>query len=158
MSSPAPAPVSAPPTANDDAAALLEQRVQGFVRAFGLLEPDTTPCGEPMTTSEAHALTDLARADGLHQKDLCTSLALEKSTVSRLVSKLETRGWVQRAPDPDDGRAVLLSLTGAGRRAADQIAVARRRRLARVLDAIPEDDRAGVLRALEILGAAAHER
>ena len=156
----APSPAVSTGTEHDnaDAVALLEVRVMGFVRAFGLLEPDTTPCGQPITTSEAHALTDLAGADGRNQKQLGRSLGLEKSTVSRLVSKLEGRGWVRRDPDPRDGRAVLLSLTDDGRRAAERLAAARRRRLTRLLEAIPATDRARVLRALAILGEAARER
>lgn len=34
--------------------------------------------------------------------------------ITLLVNRLEDRGWVQRAADPSDGRAVLVSLTGAG--------------------------------------------
>ncbi len=38
------------------------------------------------------------------------------SRLSRAASRLESRGWVQRAPDPTDGRFTLASLTDAGRR------------------------------------------
>jgi DNA-binding MarR family transcriptional regulator len=31
-----------------------------------------------------------------------------------LVDRLQDRGWVQRTADPNDGRAVLVSLTVAG--------------------------------------------
>ncbi|GAB3988476.1 MarR family winged helix-turn-helix transcriptional regulator [Nocardioides marmoraquaticus] len=36
------------------------------------------------------------------------------SHLSRVVSRLERAGWVQRRPDPDDGRATLAVLTSAG--------------------------------------------
>ena len=36
------------------------------------------------------------------------------SRLSRAVSRLETRGWVKRAPDPSDGRSTLASLTADG--------------------------------------------
>ncbi|WP_418275506.1 MarR family winged helix-turn-helix transcriptional regulator [Isoptericola jiangsuensis] len=36
------------------------------------------------------------------------------SHLSRIVARLEKRGWVLRTPDPDDGRATLASLTDAG--------------------------------------------
>ncbi|SEP47096.1 MarR family winged helix-turn-helix transcriptional regulator [Amycolatopsis saalfeldensis] len=35
--------------------------------------------------------------------------------LSQVVARLEQRGWVQRTPDPDDGRATLATLTDAGR-------------------------------------------
>ncbi|MBP2415330.1 MarR family winged helix-turn-helix transcriptional regulator [Microlunatus capsulatus] len=34
--------------------------------------------------------------------------------LSRAVGRLEKRGWVQRAPDPSDGRSTLAMLTAAG--------------------------------------------
>ncbi|WP_395242437.1 MarR family winged helix-turn-helix transcriptional regulator [Agromyces sp. MMS24-K17] len=36
------------------------------------------------------------------------------SRLSRAVSRLETRGWVRRVPDPDDGRSTLAELTDGG--------------------------------------------
>ncbi|WKN49137.1 MarR family winged helix-turn-helix transcriptional regulator [Nocardioides sp. Arc9.136] len=41
------------------------------------------------------------------------------SRLSRAVSRLETRGWVVRAPDPADGRYTLATLTEQGREALD---------------------------------------
>jgi DNA-binding MarR family transcriptional regulator len=35
--------------------------------------------------------------------------------LSRLVQRMEADGWVERRPDPDDGRASVLALTRAGR-------------------------------------------
>jgi DNA-binding MarR family transcriptional regulator len=43
--------------------------------------------------------------------------ALERVTqpaITLLVNRLTERGWVERIPDPTDGRAVLVSLTPAG--------------------------------------------
>jgi DNA-binding MarR family transcriptional regulator len=77
--------------------------------------------------------------------------------VSRLVSQLASRGWVERMPAPGDGRGVLLRLTEAGHRAAEQLAAARRERFARLLNAIPADERAGVLHALDVLVEATDE-
>jgi DNA-binding MarR family transcriptional regulator len=34
--------------------------------------------------------------------------------LSQVVSRLEKRGWVRRAPDPDDGRSTLAILTDEG--------------------------------------------
>jgi DNA-binding MarR family transcriptional regulator len=45
--------------------------------------------------------------------------------VSRQVAGLTRTGFVARTPDPDDGRAHLLTLTTAGR---DAVAAARRHR------------------------------
>lgn len=129
----------------------LQERVVAFIRAFGLHRPDETPCGKPISVSEAHALMELSRDAVVSQSELAARLGLEKSTVSRLVSQLAARGWVMRERDPGDGRALRLTLSEAGHRAAAALAAARREKFARVLERIPADERETVDRALEVL-------
>jgi DNA-binding MarR family transcriptional regulator len=135
----------------------LQAAVARFVRAFGLHQPDQTPCGQPIPVSEAHALGELAREGTLRQNDLAHRLRLEKSTTSRLVTQLIKRGWVERTPAPADGRGVLVELTQSGANAAAQLAQARAARFSAILDRVPPRQRAGVLRALEILTEALDE-
>jgi DNA-binding MarR family transcriptional regulator len=45
---------------------------------------------------------------------LAAAVHLDISTVSRQVAALEARGWAERHPDPDDGRAVLFHPTPEG--------------------------------------------
>lgn len=129
----------------------LQDRLVGFIRAFGLHQPERTPCGQPIPVSEAHALAELARDTPLGQAELARRLRLEKSTVSRLVGQLAGRGWLQRRADPGDGRATLLALTPTGRQAAAELAAARAAKFARLLDAVPQAERGAVLRALDTL-------
>lgn len=42
------------------------------------------------------------------------------SRLSRAATRLETRGWLRRTPDPEDGRFTLAVLTGAGRSTVEQ--------------------------------------
>ena len=46
---------------------------------------------------------------------LAESTAMDRSSVSRLVSQLKHLGYVKSEPSPDDRRGVLLSLTELGR-------------------------------------------
>jgi DNA-binding MarR family transcriptional regulator len=133
----------------------LQDAVMAFVRAFGLHRPDETPCGAPVPPSEAHALTVLAAGEPLTQTALAARLALRKSTVSRLVDQLAARGWAERRPSPGDARCRLVALTDAGLDAAEAVGRARRERMARLLDRIPEGERAAVLAALAALTEAA---
>ncbi len=135
----------------------LQERMISLIRAFGLHRSDRTPCGQPVSVAETHALMELAREAPLLQKDLASRLRLEKSTVSRLVGAMEERRWVERARSPHDGRAMELRLTGTGRRAAQNLAEARRAKFARILEAIPEEERALVMRALGILEEAMYD-
>jgi DNA-binding MarR family transcriptional regulator len=138
-------------------AALLQERLMAFVRAFGLHKGDETPCGAPVPVSEAHALAALARAgaDGLAQDELARQLALTKSTVSRLVDQLVERRWAERRSDANDGRRRTVVLTDDGQATAAAIARRRSERMALLLERVPEDRRSAVLAALEVLVEAA---
>jgi DNA-binding MarR family transcriptional regulator len=46
--------------------------------------------------------------------ELAVEERLSQPGITLLVNRLEDRGWVQRTADPNDGRAVLVSLTAAG--------------------------------------------
>jgi DNA-binding MarR family transcriptional regulator len=53
-------------------------------------------------------------AAGLKPSDLAAHLGVTAGNVTQMMTALETRGLVLRAPDPEDGRAVRLRLTEAG--------------------------------------------
>ncbi|MGW0601559.1 MarR family winged helix-turn-helix transcriptional regulator [Streptomyces sp. NPDC002776] len=140
-----------------DDPAVLQEALGSFVRAFGLHQPETTPCGQPISVSEAHALGELAQEREMRQVELTRRLRLQKSTVSRLVGQMSARGWLERAPAPDDGRGVVLRLTPSGQRAAQNLAQARRERFSRLLGSIPVHERAVVLHALDVMVEALDE-
>lgn len=58
--------------------------------------------------------------------DLAETCALDKGAVSRVVRQLEDLGFVERFPDPDDGRAQLLRLTRTARERLAEVADRRR--------------------------------
>jgi DNA-binding MarR family transcriptional regulator len=135
--------------------AALERELVAFVRAFGLLQSDATPCGEPIPVSEAHAVTALAAAGSMTQGELITRLNLTKGTVSRIVRLLGERGWVERTRSQSDARVVDLQLTKAGEAAARRLSERRQQKLAAMLAAVPLDERQRVVDALAILAKAA---
>jgi DNA-binding MarR family transcriptional regulator len=140
---------------SEDDAARLQHELVGFVRAFGLLSQERTPCGQPMAPSDAHALTEIADG-GRTQRELVDRLHLDRSSVSRLVDRLAARGWVERASGPDR-RTVRLLPTPAGRRVAADVAGARTKRFAALLEAVPVNRRDEVLDAIRLLTVAARE-
>jgi DNA-binding MarR family transcriptional regulator len=141
--------------ASEEDAARLQHELVGFVRAFGLLSQERTPCGQPMAPSDAHALTEIADG-GRTQRELVDRLHLDRSSVSRLVDRLAARGWVERANGPDR-RTVRLLPTPAGRQVAADVAGARAKRFAALLEAVPADRRDEVLDAIRLLTVAARE-
>ena len=74
--------------------------------------------------------------------ELASRLAVEAPHVTRQVQRLERTGFVERVPDPGDGRAQLVRLTMAGREAVEAIrAVGRRWMSEALVDWGPQDRR-----------------
>ncbi len=130
--------------------------LQAFIRRFGLLAGDQTPCGKPLPASDAHALMLLLEAgeEGLMQTAIAAHLRIDKSTASRLVARLTERGHVGDAPPQPDGRARPIRLSRAGTRVAAEIEAASRRRFDQVLERIPARRRREVVEGLRELLAA----
>lgn len=85
-------------------------------------------------------ITELAEREG------CTQPA-----ISRLVDRLQTRGWVVREPDPADGRVVLVALTATGREVADRLRGVYREMVHGEMVKLADEDVQVLVRAIEIL-------
>ncbi len=68
--------------------------------------------------------------------------------VSRLISTLVERGWVQRVPDPADRRQVILTLTSAGEESWSALSKRGVEHLAAMLDQLSDEEIAGLEVAL----------
>ena len=132
----------------------LQDRIREFIRQFGLLDQEYTPCGRPLPTSQAHALQILSDGGVATQRDLATRLNLDESTVSRLVDQLVRRGWVDRATDEHNRRQSRLALTAEGCAVLDDIRVASATKFHLIRERIPPDKWHNVLDALDVLIAA----
>ncbi|UCF19197.1 MAG: MarR family transcriptional regulator [Gemmatimonadota bacterium] len=89
----------------------LKLRVQDFLDEAGI----------PMSAEEISILTMLAHLDAPERmKPLAEMLGRDATTLSRQIDGLENAGLVQRAPCPDDGRAVLVSVTAPGMKLAQR--------------------------------------
>lgn len=61
--------------------------------------------------------------DGRRLTELAARAELSLSAASELVNELEDLGYVERIPDPSDGRAKLIVPTGRGHQALDAATV-----------------------------------
>lgn len=141
----------------DTQSAELRLAVQGFVRQFGLLRDDRTPCGEPLTVSHGHALMILLEhreESPVVQRDLANALGLDKSSVARLCARMERARHIAQRRSELDGRAREITLTEKGERVARRVDAESRARFSRVLDAIPAKQRAVVVEAVKLLESA----
>jgi DNA-binding MarR family transcriptional regulator len=77
------------------------------------LDRRITQAGLGLTPGEGRTLAHAARAGLVRQNVLAERMGVEAMTVSTYIDRLETKGLVERMPDPDDRRAKLVRLTEA---------------------------------------------
>ena len=63
--------------------------------------------------SHLHVFANIG-GDGKRLTELADAASMSLSSMQELVDDLERRGIVERRPDPSDGRAKLIVLTGEG--------------------------------------------
>lgn len=100
-----------------------------------------------LTPSQQSAMSVIERHGPLRLTRLGELEQINKSSVTRLVAKLEARGLITRLPDPADGRSRQVALTRVGRRLMEESAQRADRYLADQLAALSPSDRRRILEA-----------
>jgi DNA-binding MarR family transcriptional regulator len=114
------APRASDPSSLDADATALHDALNELVRVYQFRDRDRICCHD-VSVTQCYALEALIRRGPGGLNELAAELFLDKSTASRVVAALERKGYVSRATHPEDGRAVVLSVTAAGRRLYDRI-------------------------------------
>ena len=102
---------------------------------------------------QARALRVVARHEQIRPGELAGHLRVAPRSVTDVIDALEERGLVERAPDPADRRATVVTLTASGRRLVDEIDEARRGDLSSFFSQLSERDQATLRRILTTLDA-----
>jgi DNA-binding MarR family transcriptional regulator len=74
-----------------------------------------------LTPTQLSALATVERAGPLRLGDLAAAEGIAPSTLTRLVTALEERGYVDRCPVPGDARASTLTIAPPGRAILERI-------------------------------------
>jgi DNA-binding MarR family transcriptional regulator len=74
-----------------------------------------------LTPTQLSALATVDRAGPLRLGDLAAAEGIAPSTLTRLVTALEERGYVERCRVPGDARASTLAIAPLGREALERI-------------------------------------
>src|SRR4051812_14092395 len=69
-----------------------------------------------LSPHQARALRVVSSRDGVRLSELAEALRIAPRSATEVADGLQERGLVERAPDPTDRRAVVLTATAAGRR------------------------------------------
>ncbi|MEA5357942.1 MarR family transcriptional regulator [Amycolatopsis sp., V23-08] len=107
-----------------------------------------------VTLFEYLTLSQMSEAPGrrLRMSELAYLANGSLSRLSNVVKRFEQRGWVERSPDPDDGRYTLAALTDAGYEVVVAAAPTHVRAVRQlVLDPLTEADQQALARIAEKL-------
>jgi DNA-binding MarR family transcriptional regulator len=101
-----------------------------------------------ITPAHLRALRALRRHGTMRLSELSDHLHIAPRSATEVVDALESRGLVERRPDPSDRRATLAELTEHGTTVLRGIRAARGTEAERVFDRLSPTDRAHLARIL----------
>lgn len=96
-------------------------------------------------------LTALDESPIRTQAALAEAIGADKTRIIPVLDELQSQGYIERRPDPDDRRARLLEITEQGRAIKDAIQAEIQQGEERWLQKLSADDRRVFLRALQRL-------
>lgn len=138
----------------DEMLLLLPVLGRGIVRPTAV-ELEELPEGrlpEPSQVSTGHIQIMISLANGPQSVgSLAEALGVSRPAVTQLVDRLVSYGMVERRPDPEDGRVVLVDYAAGEREIARRIMTARRRPLERAVRRLQEEEARIFLRGLRFL-------
>lgn len=113
---------------------------------------------EDLSFGQASVLTRLSGKQGVTASELASAEGVRHQSMTTTVASLTALGLVERRPDPDDGRRLLIALTPEGNRRVEQGRQARQEWLAGQLqDKCTESERQAVIAALAVLERLTHD-
>lgn len=112
---------------------------------------------EETTIAQYRALVVLASQGPQRMRDLAGALDVAPSTAGRMCDRLVRKGLIRRHRARADRRAVLVSVTSAGRQVVDQATARRRELIAAILAELTPERQRAVADALGAFARAAGE-
>lgn len=122
-----------------------------IVRTARRLRQEAAGAVGELTPTAAAALATVERHGPLTPSELAGIERVQRPTATRTLRILAEAGLVARAPDPEDGRSALLSITAAGRERLRRLRGRKNAYLARRMRDLPAEDVAILERAAAIL-------
>lgn len=156
MAKPAALPISSDAVLHEDAVAL-HAALTELVRLYQFRDRDRICCHD-VSITQCNALEILVERGPSRSQALADALRLDKSTTTRVVDALVRKGYAQRRPDPDDARAVELSVTASGRALYERINGELIDQQAELLRDLDHDVRAAATALISRLARAAQAR
>jgi DNA-binding MarR family transcriptional regulator len=131
-----------------DSAARLRMAI---VRTSRRLRQEAAGAAGQLTPTSAAALATVERHGPLTPSELAEIERVKRPTATRTLRVLGEAGLVQRAPDPEDGRSALVSITAEGRDRLRRLRGRKNAYLARRMRGLSDADVATLAQAAAIL-------
>ncbi|WP_329408187.1 MarR family transcriptional regulator [Nocardia vinacea] len=112
---------------------------------------------ETITIPQFRTLVILSTRGPANLATLAGILNVQPSTATRMVDRLVLAGLIDRQPNPNSRRELVVDLTTRGREIVDAVTARRRTEIAAVVERMPAADRHGLVRALTAFTAAGGE-
>jgi DNA-binding MarR family transcriptional regulator len=122
-----------------------------IVRTSRRLRQEAAGAAGQLTPTAAAALVTVERHGPLTPSELAEIERVKRPTATRTLRVLGEAGLVERAPDPEDGRSALVSITPAGRDRLRRLRGRKNAYLARRMRDLPAGDVETLDRAAAIL-------
>ncbi|MGI5130295.1 MarR family winged helix-turn-helix transcriptional regulator [Pseudonocardia sp. CA-107938] len=108
---------------------------------------------ESIPPLQLSALVTVELHGPLRLSELARREAVTAPTMSRVLAALDEQGLVHRAPDPQDARGVLITLSEVGAAAVNEVRTTRTALVARRLARLDDAQRAAIAAAMPALEA-----
>ena len=110
-----------------------------------------------LTLSEASVLSRLDRDGAAGPGELATGERVKPQAMGVTLQALEQRGLVSRAPDPGDGRRVVMTLTAGGRRLLTDRRTLKTHALAEAIARLTSEEQRALAEAARLLDRLAEQ-
>jgi MarR family transcriptional regulator, temperature-dependent positive regulator of motility len=107
--------------------------------------------GGEVTPRQLTVLGEVARQEGLSQTRLVERTGVDRTTISDIVKRMQSKGWLHRSRKKKDTRAYVIKLTNDGRRLLSRVDPLAKQVDEQILSAVPAARAEEFLSMLRIL-------
>jgi DNA-binding MarR family transcriptional regulator/GNAT superfamily N-acetyltransferase len=100
---------------------------------------------------QVRVLYDLAHAGNLAAADLVARLGVDAGYMSRMISALESRGLIEKTPDSDNAKRLVLSLSPEGRAVFERLNRASAEEVRQLISPLSDDERRQLVGAMQTI-------
>jgi DNA-binding MarR family transcriptional regulator/GNAT superfamily N-acetyltransferase len=130
----------------DDAISAVRRFNRFFTKFVGALDANFLETG--MSLAEARVLFEIAQREPCTATDIQEALDLDPGFVSRVLARFDSRNWITRAREEDDGRRRVVALAPDGREMFKILDERQRREVETVLAGLDDGRRQRLVSAL----------